>query len=48
MVDPENLTDDELLAAIDQLGAEVAMPGPSPHVKLRKHQREAEERELFY
>lgn len=48
MVKPENLTDDELLAAIDQLGAEVSMPGPSPMEELEAHQEEAEERGLVY
>lgn len=48
MVEPENLTDDELIAAIDQLGAEVAMPGPSPMDELRAHQDEADERGLMY
>jgi hypothetical protein len=47
-VPPEDLTDDELQNAIDQLGAEVAMPGPSPTEKLKEHQEEAEKRGLFY
>lgn len=47
MVSPENLTDDELLAAINQLESEVAMPGPSPHAQLKSHRSVARERGIY-
>lgn len=47
-VDPSDMTDDELLATIDQLGAEVSMPGPSPTDDLDAAQAEADDRGLFY
>lgn len=48
MVKPENLTDDELLAAIDQLGAEVSMGHQHQFDALKAHQDEADERGLMY
>lgn len=46
-VNPSDLTDDELIAAIDQMEAEAAMPGPDPS-GLNEARREADNRNLFY
>lgn len=48
MPQPEDLTDEELIAAIDQLGAEVSMGHQHQIEKLKAHQDEADERGLFY
>lgn len=45
-VDPEDLTDQELEAAISQLQGEAAMPGPTPQDELDAHKKEAQSRGL--
>lgn len=46
--DPQDLTDEELQRAIDQLMAEVSMPGGERYRdELREHREEADRRGLF-
>lgn len=47
MVQPSNLTDDELELAIDQLAGEAAMGDPAAFEQLQRHREVADERGLF-
>jgi len=47
MVHPQHKTEQELRDSIDQLQAEVAMPGPGPGEELEEHLDEADNRGIF-
>ena len=47
MVKPRDKTEQELRDSINQLQAEVAMPGPGPEEELEEHLDEADNRGIF-